>query len=265
MSDILSTNEPMNNLLIVGAQRCGTTLLHNVLDSHPAIEMAKPVRPEPKFFLRSQASDLCSKTYIEKAFGRTNATVKYYGEKSTSYIDHVVALERIRSTLPNARIILMLRDPLLRAWSNYKFSRENGCESLSFIEAIETEEARVAEGYTSSKTSVHPNAYLQRSNYCIYVERLREIMPEEHFRIIILEEMLTSPQITTDLFEWLELEPTPTSCFAHKRFNQSIGELLPSAKESKLLAGLLLPMIYSLERLISADLSIWHSKRWYSL
>ena len=159
----------------------------------------------------------------------------------------------------------MLRDPLLRAWSNYKFSKENGYEDLPFIEAIETEKARLAEGYTRGKTSVHPNGYLQRSNYCIYVERLKKIIPKSDFKIIILEEMLTSPQITTDLFKWLEVEPTPTSFHAYERVNKSSGELLPSARESRLLAKLLLPMIYNLERLISKDLSLWHSQEWYSL
>ena len=55
-----------NYFAIVGAQRCGTTWLHTMLDQHPQIEMAKPVWPEPKHFIDEVAIQEGREEYIKK-------------------------------------------------------------------------------------------------------------------------------------------------------------------------------------------------------
>ena len=104
---MLSIERLMNSLFIVGAQRCGTTLLHKVLDTHPEVIMAKPVRPEPKFFLDRVDADYSRQSFVDRLFDGERSIPKYYGEKSTSYIDYEYALKRIRSTFQDSKIILM--------------------------------------------------------------------------------------------------------------------------------------------------------------
>ncbi len=82
------------HFFIVGAQRSGTTYLYRTLDEHPEIEMAKPVRPEPKFFLQGDLSAYTHDDYLGLFFGN-KAGAKLRGEKSTSYIESEHAARQI--------------------------------------------------------------------------------------------------------------------------------------------------------------------------
>lgn len=77
----------MKHLFIVGAQRSGSTYLYELLDSHPEVSMAHPVRPEPKFFLNAQRVSLGIAHYIDAHFADRKVGGLYLGEKSTSYIE----------------------------------------------------------------------------------------------------------------------------------------------------------------------------------
>src|SRR5712691_8572726 len=109
----------VDHFVIVGAQRCGTTYLYRLLDEHPEIEMAKPLRPEPKFFLDDDRFPLGLSYYESQFFSEAGPRVR--GEKSTSYIESDVAAQRIKATLPGAPMVAVLRDPVERAISNYRF------------------------------------------------------------------------------------------------------------------------------------------------
>ena len=103
----------VERFFIAGIQRCGTTFLYHLLDSHPQIAMAKPVRPEPKVFLTdSFTSD--PDGYDALLFPE-NPSAQVRGEKSTSYLDHDAALRRISVTFPEAKFLVLLRDPVERA------------------------------------------------------------------------------------------------------------------------------------------------------
>src|SRR6266576_1930600 len=105
-----------DHFVIVGAQRCGTTYLYRLLDEHPEIEMAKPLWPEPKFFLDDERYPLGLPYYESQFFSEPETRVR--GEKSTSYIESETAAQRIKATLPEAAVLVVLRDPVLRAISN---------------------------------------------------------------------------------------------------------------------------------------------------
>ena len=122
------------HFFIAGAQRSATTYLYRMLEQHPDITLAQPVRPEPKYFIRDGFSgDL--EAYHREFFDQ--AGTPWFGEKSTSYIEHPVAAERIARCLPDAVIFFMLRDPVERALSNYRFSVMNGLESLPLAQALD--------------------------------------------------------------------------------------------------------------------------------
>jgi hypothetical protein len=73
-----------DHFVIIGAQRCGTTFLSHLLDEHPDVEMAKPFRPEPKFFLDEEQFARGLDYYDRRFFTEDRTRVR--GEKSTSYI-----------------------------------------------------------------------------------------------------------------------------------------------------------------------------------
>jgi Sulfotransferase domain len=155
------------HFLIIGAQRCATTYLRAILDAHPDIAMALPVRPEPKVFMSEElaAHGLAwyRKTYFAHA---TSETV--YGDKSTSYLEDAAAASRARSVLGAADILVMLRDPIDRAVSNWRFSRDSGLEERPLAQALE-ENLAGSRAWDHRRTSVSPYAYLERGRYIGYL------------------------------------------------------------------------------------------------
>ena len=124
----------MRHFVVPGFQRCGTTTLTLLADEHPAIRMARPFRPEPKFFLSPRSAEDYP-AYLERFFAaRGEETV--LGEKSTSYSDELSVPARLECLLPGFRAVFLLRDPIARALSNYSFSRDNGLEDLDLGKVI---------------------------------------------------------------------------------------------------------------------------------
>src|SRR4029079_12698346 len=95
-----------DHFVIVGAQRCGSTYLYQLLDENPEFKRAKPLRPEPKFFLDDDKYRLGHDYYEAHFFSEPGIRVR--GEKSTSYIESAIAVQRITSMLPNASIVVVL-------------------------------------------------------------------------------------------------------------------------------------------------------------
>jgi hypothetical protein len=81
------------HFFIIGAQRTGTTYLYHLLAEHPEIEMAQPLKPEPKYFLIDSLFAQGLETYQTRYFsGKSGVWLR--GEKSTSYIESEKAAER---------------------------------------------------------------------------------------------------------------------------------------------------------------------------
>lgn len=190
---------------IAGAQRCGTTYLYHLLSQHPQIEMAEPVRPEPKFFLNdalyARGLDFYKKTFFPHANG-----ARVRGEKSTSYIEYEKVAQRIASSLPAARIVFILRNPVERAISNYRFSVVHGFETLPLEEAFWQEEQRSA-SYDVSKVSASPFVYLRRGRYMDYIDRYLLHFPRHRIKVVLFEQIRASARPLAALYEFLGVDP----------------------------------------------------------
>ena len=87
------------HLLVIGAQRCGTTYLHSLLDAHPDITMARPARPEPKVFCDDDASAKGAAVVPRRPGSPTPTTEQLLGDKSTSYLEDPEAPARAATML----------------------------------------------------------------------------------------------------------------------------------------------------------------------
>jgi len=190
-----------SHFFLVGAQRSGTTYLYHLLDAHPEIQMARPVRPEPKFFL-DEACRERGRDYYEATFFAAAGDARVRGEKSTSYIESRSAAERIREFYPDARVLFLLREPVARAISNYRFSVANGLETLPVWEALEREDQRRSE-YDASKVSVSPFAYTQRGRYVEYVSMYEEVFGADALHLMLHEELIGGGEILARLYRFL--------------------------------------------------------------
>jgi hypothetical protein len=206
-----------DHFVIVGAQRCGTTYLYRLLEEHPEIEMAKPLRPEPKFFLDDSKFPLGLGYYNSQFFSDANASVR--GEKSTSYIESDLALQRISAMMPAAPIVVVIRDPVHRAISNVRFSVQSGAEHLPMAEAL-----RAATGqreWDPRTFSVSPFDYLARGRYADYLERAVKSIERDRIHVLVFEELVSETDVLARLYESLGVDPTFRPSAFHTAVNAS--------------------------------------------
>ena len=173
---------------MIGAQRCGTTYLQSLLEAHPEITMARPARPEPKVFLSDDSVDRGRDWYRRTFFGHATHE-RLLGEKSTSYIEVPEAADRAYRVLGDDTVVLaLLRDPVARAVSNWRFSTDNGLEERPLETALRENLAEAAE-WDRASTSVSPFAYLERGRYEQHLEPWFAVFPTTA-RVVFLQDLL---------------------------------------------------------------------------
>jgi len=146
------------NFLIVGAAKCGTSSLYYYLKQHPDIFMS-PVK-EPYFFSNRSANpgrgpgdDLIAKIGVKSFDDYCRLFKKSIGKKAVgeASVDTLFLFERtipaIQRYLGDPRIVIILRDPVNRAYSAYNFLVRDGREYLPFADALNQEEQRKRDGY----------------------------------------------------------------------------------------------------------------------
>lgn len=176
------------HFFIVGAQRSGTTYLYHMLDEHPEIEMAQPLRPEPKFFLQNELYAQGLAYYESHYFpGKDGAWLQ--GEKTTSYLEYPLVAQRLAASYPKAHILILMRDPIKRALSNYWFSHKHGLETWSLEKALMANpEERITD--LEAKVSVNPFAYLRRGRYMDYIDAYDRYFPPAQIYGVLMEQIL---------------------------------------------------------------------------
>ncbi len=192
------------HLLVIGGQRCGTTYLHDRLAEHPQIAMARPARPEPKVFCSDEATSRGRDWYVATWFAHAGeATI--LGDKSTSYLECKGAPDRARAMLGDPLVLVQLRDPVQRAISNWKFSRDHEMEDRPLDEAL----ADCLEGrepdWDRQRFSVSPYAYLQRGRYADYLAPWTAEFGAD-VRVQFFEELTTGAEGFPELFGWLGVD-----------------------------------------------------------
>jgi hypothetical protein len=190
--------------LVIGGQRCGTTYLHDRLAEHPQVAMARPARPEPKVFCSDEATDRGREWYVATWFADAGDAL-ILGDKSTSYIECAGAPERAQRMLGNPLVLVQLRDPVARAISNWKFSRDHGMEQRPVEEALADCLDGREPAWDRARFSVSPYAYLERGRYAEHLRPWTRVFPE-YVRVQFHEEMTGNAGAYAELFGWLGVD-----------------------------------------------------------
>ncbi len=192
------------NLFVVGAAKSGTTSLWTHLDAHPDVFMSRP--KEPHFFSRAVTPvDQVVKDPLEyeQLFAR-GAAHRYRGDASPSYLWDPDSSARIKEAVPEARVVITLRDPVERAYSNYLGHLRAGLDARSFLDAIraELEDDDVDVGGV-------PVPYVTRGYYDEQVARYLEAFGDATL-VLLFDEFVADVRGTMrDVFEWLGLDSAP--------------------------------------------------------
>lgn len=201
-------NITLPNFFIVGAQKAGTTSLYHYLNQHPEIYMS-PIK-EPGFFALNDVKyngpgddqQLRFRTMTEylTLFGSVTDE-KAIGEASTIYLYDQNAPVRIKENVPDAKIIIMLRNPVDRAYSAFYQIFKNGRETTgSFIEALQREDERLADNWGPFYHYKHRGLYYRQ------IKRYYELFDPENIRIYLFEDFIVDPvSICGDIFKFLNV------------------------------------------------------------
>jgi hypothetical protein len=180
--------------VILGAQKCGTSSLQGYLVQHPGV--IAPLRKEVHYFDLNHGQ---GETWYRAHFGREGEPGLNL-DASPYYLFHPAVPPRMHALLPEAKLIVLLRDPVRRAYSHYWHERDKGRESLSFEDAIHAEpsrlgqdEVRLASGELEASREHQLHSYLARGRYAEQLERWYALYPRERVLVLRFEDFVREP------------------------------------------------------------------------
>ncbi|GAA2327162.1 sulfotransferase [Dactylosporangium salmoneum] len=192
------------DFLVAGVPKAGTSALHAALVRHPQLFL--PSVKEPKFFLtdgppprRGGPGDV--QTYQEHVWRRADYEALFdpappgalLGEATPFYLHDLAAHERIAKLVPHARLVLLLRDPVDRAHSNWSHLWGAGLESeADFLRAVELEPARRAKGWAAFWH------YTDLGRYGTQLRHLLRYFPREQILLLRYRDLRDDPRGTVD-------------------------------------------------------------------
>jgi len=191
-----SADRPLPTFLIIGAQKGGTTSLFAYLARHPAIVV--PFVKEVHFFDHDYHR---GESWYRSAYPRPPSRAgSLAGEATPYYLYHPCVPERVHALNPAMKLIVLLRDPVERAYSHYTHAIRRGRERRSFEDALQGEPERMAveedrlrmDSRYRSYTHQH-HSYLSRGRYLEQLHRWREWFPPEQMLILRSEDMFAEP------------------------------------------------------------------------
>ncbi|NVN94416.1 MAG: sulfotransferase [Bacteroidetes bacterium] len=205
------------NFIIIGANKGGTTSLHQYISEHPEIFMSEIKEPMYFSFINisekkknenasSRNKGLQEAIYTqedyENLFKKCESIIAR-GEASTAYLTNPKVPEKIYKLIPDVKIIAILREPISRAISNYKMYVDWGIEKHSFAKAVNDE----LKGKRKDKTGgMH---YLALGLYADAIERYQQIFPADHIKVYLFEDFVKNTEkVLEDIYLFLGVDPT---------------------------------------------------------
>lgn len=223
---LTSSGRVLPELLICGGQRCGTTSMYKALVQQPTV--FRPVwRKGVHYFDVGYEHDLAwyrahfpLKAQLRHA-ARRHGTRALSFESSPYYLFHPLAADRIAAELPAVKLIVLVRDPVERAYSAHAHEFARGYEDLDFEAALEAETERLrgederlrAEPTYRSHAHRH-QAYRSRGEYAPQLERIAGLFGRERIRVVDSHRFFSEPEHEfADILAWLGVTPAVNTVF----------------------------------------------------
>lgn len=220
------------NLFIPGFAKCGTSSLHSMLSQHEEIHVGKT--KEPHFYTREYS--FCKRYKIFKeCYGEPQGNCKYILDSSTGYSVFPKAIERIKKDSPEAKFIILCRDPLERVISHYNWMSSLGFVELSFKEEIEKN------GLSNYDPKFHYKGnfktYIEASKYGRYIKNITESFGKENVLVLKFERLFNEWESErSKIAQFLALSNFKTIDKDHKNKTKKVRkeEGLSTTQEHKL-------------------------------
>jgi hypothetical protein len=190
------------NFYCVGAQKAGTTTLHDILNQHPDVFL--PKTKEAHFFDNDEKFEKGLEWY-ENTFFNESSNEKILGSCNPEYMYFEEVPKRIFETLgKDVKLIFLLRNPVNRAYSHYLMSKRRCIEELSFTAALKQEKNRINKDYFN-KTHF---SYASRGFYSEQIKRYLKYFPKENMMFIRFEDDFIKNRAKTikEVISFLDLE-----------------------------------------------------------
>lgn len=204
---------PLPNLFIPGVQKAGTTALASFLAQHPDVCLVEGkeahVFDDPDFHASSNKLEFARQKYASKL--KHYKAERYILDATPITILHPKFIEAVSTYCPNAKHIVMLRDPVERALSHYAMSKERGLEPFSPMRAFWQERARMKGFYAGLPTSLFESpfrdqSYLMRSRYQRQLTSLYEAVEKDKVKVIQQDLLLSChDKVMSDIFSFLNI------------------------------------------------------------
>ena len=209
----------MPDFVIIGAMKSGTTSLYDFVIKHPAI--APAFTKEQNYFsalyalgelwYRSNFPTKLSRYYFSQKTGQKLLS----GEATPTYLFYPIVPDRMKKILPDIKLIVILRNPVDRAYSHYNDIMRRNKETLSFEKAIKMEEERCAEEMERliqdpDFVPIHygNHSYLAKGVYVDQLENWFRYYNKKQFLILTTDDLRKNPQqILNQIFDFLGLPP----------------------------------------------------------
>ena len=182
--------------IVVGTKRGGTTSAYHWICQHPNVAPCL-TRKGTHYFDVNYGRGLA---WYASGFEKPRPEWTITGEASPYYMFHPLAPERIARELPEARLIVVLRDPVTRAWSHYQYELGRGDESLPFdvalareAERLDGEEERMRRDPSYESYELRHHSYLHRGHYAEQLEHLYGLFPSGQVLVLQSEAMFADP------------------------------------------------------------------------
>ena len=198
------------DFLIIGAKRCGTTSLFTHLPEHPSITSSH--HDNMGFFndnfnlgINWYRSFFIKKSHKKKIENKYGKCLSF--DTTTTYMESKTTAQNVKKVKPDMKIIVMVRNPIDRAYSQYQRTIKDNIESRKFEDSIDDEIKKIDnEKEISFKINRNESNYIKKG---IYYEQLKpwfELFPRENIGIFSTEEFkINSEKIYNNIFDFLDL------------------------------------------------------------
>ena len=227
------------DFLIIGEAKCGTTSLYDDLVQHPCVREAaiKEVHFFDLRFHRGLDWYRAQFPFVSLLGTNPNGRRSQTGEASPYYMFHPHAPARIKATLPDVKLIAILRNPVERAYSHYQHEYRHKRETLTFEEAIARESERLdgelermIENPCYNSRAHRRHAYVTRGIYVESLRRMMSLFSREQLLVVCSKEFFHNPQpVYRQITSFLELPEDINHRFA-KRNTGSYAPIAPATR-----------------------------------